>query len=314
MAKREKKAPSKSATAYAASKKNSSSARVRKSTPKQAKQQAKKEVKAHKPLPGSFKLTGQSVLFIKKLWKPLGGIVLVYALLNLIFGSGFIRNANTELNDNHGKFSSAISSYGAILTGGSSSDQTATMQSVLIIIESLVIIWALRHLFSGEKITVKQAYYHAMAPLVPFLLVLFVIILQLLPLTIGSAILAVVLSTVYGSGAVGIIASFIFVALAAWSLYMVTSSVFALYIVTLPNMLPMQALRSARNLVQFKRWQLMRKLLFLPLLIVVVIGIIIVPLIIFAQFFVVPAFFVLAMISVLFVHTYLYSLYKGLLA
>jgi hypothetical protein len=54
--------------------------------------------------------------------------------------------------------------------------------------------------------------------------------------------------------------------------------------------------------------------LFLPLLIVVLMGIIIVPLIIFAQSLVVPTFFVLAMLSVLFAHTYLYSLYKGLLA
>jgi hypothetical protein len=104
------------------------------------------------------------------------------------------------------------------------------------------------------------------------------------------------------------------VLLAAWSIYMLTSSVFAMYIVTLPNMQPLQALRSAKNLVKSKRWQLVRRLLFLPFFIIIVMGIFIVPLIIFAQFLVVPMFFVLAMFSVLFAHTYLYGLYKRLLA
>jgi hypothetical protein len=78
-------------------------------------------------------------------------------------------------------------------------------------------------------------------------------------------------------------------------------------------MQPMQSLRSAKNLVKFRRWQLVRKLLFLPLFIVTFMGVIIVPLIIYAQFLVEPVFFVLAMLSILFTHTYLYRLYKGLL-
>jgi hypothetical protein len=238
---------------------------------------------------------------------------LVYALLDIVFASGLFDGANSALS-NSNKFTSALGSYGSILSSVGNSDQTATMQSVLLIIESLVIIWALRHLFSGEKISVKQAYYHSMAPLIPFLLVLFVIILQLLPLTIGSALLAVILSTLYGNTVVGGLFSILFVLLAAWSIYMLTSSVFAMYIVTLPNMQPLQALRSAKNLVKSKRWQLVRRLLFLPFFIIIVMGIFIVPLIIFAQFLVVPMFFVLAMFSVLFAHTYLYGLYKRLLA
>jgi hypothetical protein len=43
------------------------------------------------------------------------------------------------------------------------------------------------------------------------------------------------------------------------------------------------------------------------------IGIIIVPLLLIANFLTVAAFFALSMLSVLYVHTYLYSLYKELL-
>jgi hypothetical protein len=303
----------KSAPAKVATKKSSAaSTRTRKTTPKQAKQKAKKEVHNRTPLPGSFKLTWESFMFIKKFWKPLGGIVLVYTLLNLIFGSGLIGNASSAIT-NSSKFKDALTSYGALVAGGNSG-QTATMQTILLIVESLVIIWALRHLFSGENIKVKNAYYHSMAPLIPFLLVIFVIVLQLLPFTIGSAVLAIVLSTTYGSSFVGAIFTILFVILAAWSIYMVSSSVFAMYIVTLPNMQPLQSLRSAKNLARYRRWQLIRKVLFVPFFIILFMGVLIVPLILWVNFLVVPVFFLLMMLSVLFFHVYLYGLYKGLLA
>jgi hypothetical protein len=168
-------------------------------------------------------------------------------------------------------------------------------------------------LFSGENIRIKHAYYHSSSSLIPFVIVLFVIILQLLPITLSSAAFAIVLSSIVSNALVQAIFTFIFVAGAFWSLYMVSSSIFALYIVTLPNMEPRSALRSAKNLVHFRRWQVVRKILFLPFFIVLAMGLVIVPLILYAKFLVSPVFFILSMLSILFVHTYLYTLYKGLL-
>src|SRR6266404_9945658 len=62
--------------------------RTRKLTKKQAKGKVKKAVKTRKPLSGSFKLTAQVFGILKRYWKPLGGIVLVYLLLNIVFASG----------------------------------------------------------------------------------------------------------------------------------------------------------------------------------------------------------------------------------
>src|SRR5690606_11105266 len=50
-----------------------------------------------------------------------------------------------------------------------------------------------------------------------------------------------------------------FVACAMLTLYMISSSLFALYIVTLPNMTPMKALKSARQVVLHRRLMIMRK-------------------------------------------------------
>ncbi len=297
--------------------------RTRKLTKKQAKGKAKKAVKSRKPLKGSFRLTSQVFSVLKMNWKPLGGIVLVYLILNIIFASGIsnvssaFSTIKTDLNTNGGSgiwhaaggFASLVGS-----SGSSGSSTGSTLQSVLFIIESLVIIWALRHLMSGHTISVKQAYYKAMTPLIPFLLVILVIIIQLLPVSIGATVVAAIATSVFAGSSLATVLSVVaFILLAIWSLYMVSASIFALYIVTLPDTQPRQALRAARDLVHFRRWTLIRKILFLPLVILIAMAVVIVPLILYVSAVVPAVFYVLAMLSILFAHTYLYNLYRGLL-
>jgi hypothetical protein len=140
------------------------------------------------------------------------------------------------------------------------------------------------------------------------------IIVQLLPVTIGATVFAAIVTSVFpGAAIASVLSAIAFILLAGWSLYMVSSSIFALYIVTLPEMQPRQALRSAKDLVSFRRLTVLRKVLFLPLVIFVVMGLIIVPLILLASGVVPAAFYILSMLAILFVHTYLYNLYRGML-
>jgi hypothetical protein len=312
---KEVKQPSKKSAAAAG--------RVRKLTKKQARGKSKKELKTRKPLPGSFRLTAQVVKTLKQHWKPLGGIVLVYLILNIIFASG-ISNVSSAFDSikinlnasNSSGFWHAAGGFASLVgsSGASGSSAGSALQSALFVLESLVIIWALRHLLSGQAVSVKLAYYRAMMPLVPFLLVIAVIIIQLLPVTIGATVLAAIASSVFaGSSLATVVSAIAFIGLAIWSLYMVSASIFGLYIVTLPDMQPRQALRSARDLVHFRRLLVIRKVLFLPLLILVVMGLLIVPLILYASAVVPAVFFALSMIAILFIHTYLYSLYRGML-
>jgi hypothetical protein len=305
------------------SKSAATAGRTRKLTKKQAKGKVKKQVKARKALPGSFKLTAQVFGALAKYWKPLGGIVLVYLLLNIVFASGISNvssafdsiKINLNASGSYG-LGHAASGFASLVgsAGASGSSTGSALQSVLFVLESLVIIWALRHLLSGQMVSVKQAYYKAMTPLIPFLLVILVIIIQLLPVTIGATVLAAIATSVFaGSSAATVISVIAFVLLAAWSIYMVSASTFALYIVTLPDMQPRQALRSAKELVKFRRLAVIRKVFFLPLLVLVVMGVVIVPLILYASAFVPAVFYVLSMLAILFVHTYLYSLYRGLI-
>ena len=313
MAKEVKKRPPKAAAG----------GRVRRLTKKQHRSKAKKQARQLKPLPGSFRLTWSVLLTIRRYWRMLGGIVTVYLLLNILFASGIgnisanfdVIKEDLKTSGSGGIWRAAGGFTSLVGTSGTSGSATgSTLQSALFVLASLVIIWALRHLMAGQIISVKQAYYKSMAPLIPFLLILVVIIIQLLPVTIGAGILAAVATSVFTDTTLAtIVTSVLFVLLAGWSLYMVSASLFALYIVTLPDMEPRQALRSARELVSFRRLAVIRKIFFMPLFILAVMAVIIVPLILYASAIVPAVFYALSMLSILFIHTYLYSLYRSLL-
>jgi len=305
--------------------KTAATARVRKATRKQARVKAKTEARVRGQIPGSFSLAKQVFHIFKSYWKPLGGIVLVYLILNIVFASGIgnlsnsVSSIKADLNSSSNHAHPVVAGASGFLTlvssaGAGSSSTGSALQMVLIVIESLVIIWALRQLLAGNKIGIRQSYYNAMTPLVPFLIVGFFIVLQLLPAIIGAAAFSTVATSISSaSGLWTVLFGALFVGLAAWTIYMLSASVFAIYIVTLPGMFPRAALKSAANLVRYRRWPILRRVLFLPILLLLIMGVIMIPLILYATFLVVPVFYILSMLVILFIHSYLYSLYRGLL-
>ena len=317
----------KSAKKRVAGKPTPTKVRAKKTTKKQAKTEAKAQIHLLAPLPNVFKLTGQVFSIFRSFWRPLLGIVVVYLVLNIIFASGLsnltsaVDDIKSNLNNTTGAtahpLTKAISGFGTLVgsAGVSGSTSGSILQSVIFVLESLVIIWALRQLLAGKVIAVKEAWYHSMYPLVPFLLIIFVIILELLPITVGAALLTAVLTSAVSSLTLASWLSWLFfMFLAGWSFYMLSSSIFALYIVTLPEMLPRDALRSAKNLVKYRRWAVIGRVIYLPFFVLFAMAIIIVPLILVASFLVAPVFYLLGMLAILFIHSYLYSLYRSLLA
>ena len=294
------------------------SMRLRQGTKAQKRVQAKKTA-AKQTAPTSFSVLDQVFRLFQKHWKVLGGIMLVYLVLNIVFANGLstVINNFSSVKDNLAasrNFSGALDGFGSLLGGSAGGSESASViQSVLVVLASLVIIWALRQLLAGKKFSVKEAYYGSMFPLIPFLLVILVIIIQLLPITLGAGLVALIVSALSSSGLATFIMVLLFLPLFAWSVYMLSSSIFALYIVTLPDMQPRQALRSAKKLVSFRRLKIIRRLLFLPIFILVVMAVVILPLILYVHILVVAVFYLLSILAFLFAHTYLYTLYRGLL-
>lgn len=276
---------------------------------------------------GSFRLFKMSTSLLIKNWRLFGGIVVVYLVLTIVLVKGFgvssgiaeLKSTLQEVFDGKAdQVATSFALFSVLLSNASStaSEVAGAYQSMLLTIVSLVLIWTLRQTQAGKMATVsiRDAFYKGLYPLVPFLLVLLVIGLQLIPLLIASFLYGVV----FGSGlAVTPIEQGLWIlllsGLSLLSLYMVTSSVFALYIVTLPDMRPMQALHSARDLVRHRRWTIMRKVLFLPAILLIIAALIMVPLIIIAATLAEWLFFVLSMLSLAVVHSYMYGLYRELL-
>jgi hypothetical protein len=199
-------------------------------------------------------------------------------------------------------------------TGSSSSAAGSAYQGILLIIISLATIWGLRQVLTGDELRTRDTFYKGLTPLVPFILVLLVVGLQLLPLAFGSLIYsAAVSSSVLVSFTEKALFIIFFLLMAMLSLYMICSSLFALFVVTLPDMTPMRALRSARKLVLHRRFMVMRKVLFLPLALLVMAAIIMLPFLLLLAPIADWIFFALTMMGWVLSITYMYNLYRELL-
>jgi hypothetical protein len=299
--------------------------------PKAGKKLAKKsKTKAAKPsrppIKSASKLLAQAIKILRDNWKLFAGILAVYLVLNMILVGGLsgssnlssIKSSLDQVFTGHlGKVSTGVTLFtvlvGSIGSGGTTAVAGA-YQTILLLLISVILVWALRQVYAKGKISVRDAFYKGTYPIIPFVLVLFVVGIQLLPLVFGAAIYGMLVG---GGIAITLleraVTILVFLALAVTSVYMICSSLFALYIVTLPDMRPMQALRSARQLVQFRRWVILRKLLFLPVVLLAVAAFIMIPVSLYITSIATAVFFILTVVGIAVVHSYMYALYRELL-
>lgn len=280
--------------------------------------------RSHQKITGSFRLFADVTSLLRQHWKLFGSFVLIYIILSVALIG--VRGSNLQIGQLKKEMDASYVGAGQVgfdlalfgmLVGSSTSSSSASgssYQPIVFLIVSLATIWALRQLMAGKKIGIRDAFYKGMFPLVPVSIVIFFIGLQLLPATLGAFLFGVTIS----SGlAVGMLetafwATITFL-LMLISIYLICSSLFAFYIVTLPNMRPLAALRSARNLVRFRRWTIIRKLLFLPFSLLLIGAVLTLPFIWFWPVAAQWVFLLLSMGGLVFAHAYLYSLYRELL-
>ncbi|HSX00510.1 MAG TPA: hypothetical protein VLH38_05740 [Patescibacteria group bacterium] len=282
-------------------------------------------IAAQAPLPSSWSLLRGSCTLLKENWQVLLGIASVYALLNLLLIQTLSSSAKLSAlkrtlaqvpTHGLGHVLDGFSLYSNLLgaSGNSISPVAGAYQFVLATIVSLATIWSLRQIYGGYTIHIRDGFYRGMYPLVPFLLVLLMVVLQLVPFIVGGSIFSIISANgIAINGAEQSMFLVIFFGLGLISLYMLTSSLFALYIVSLPEMTPMAALRTARDLVAHRRWTIMRKLLFLPFALLVLSAILLAPVATFATFIAPWVFTALATMTLVFIHIYMYRLYRSLL-
>ncbi len=285
-----------------------------------------KRTRAHKPrLPGAWRLLRSSLGLIRNNKKLFLGITAVHVILSVVFVRGF--GISRDLVDlkanlleifgegaNQLQVSLALFGQVAGTAGKPATEVAGAYQAFLTLIISLAVIWTARQVLAGHKTTIRDAFYKGLYPIVPFILVLFVIGLQTIPALLGNLMYSIAINGgLLVTPAEKLLALSIFLLLVVLSLYMIISSVFALYISTLPDMTPLRSLRSARGLVVDRRLSVGLRLVALPLMLLVIAMIITLPLIIAAPWFVEPVFFVMTSLGLLVAHLYMYNLYRSLL-
>ncbi|QQS19581.1 hypothetical protein IPL85_04900 [Candidatus Saccharibacteria bacterium] len=281
---------------------------------------------SYTPLPKARMLLSQSLKRLSGAKKAVAGVTAVYGLGVILLVRGFSASQDLQtlqtlldglLQGAGGKLQS-IALQLTFLFGGGGNENTlpnaSLYQTILLIICSLALIWVFRQKQAKQPVSTKRAFYNGMYPLIPFSLVILIIGLQLLPLTIGSYIY----TTLIGNGIVvhqweKLLTLGFFVLSAFWSLRMVTSSIFALYIVTLGDMTPLKAVRSAKLLVKGRRLLIWRKIILLPVVMLIGSTLVVLPFLLFLTPFAVWVFFLLSTAWFALIHSYLYSLYRELL-
>jgi hypothetical protein len=278
-----------------------------------------------KKLPSWWVLLKKSWLLMIANKKQIVFFALVYGFLNLLLVRGFASQIDINgLQDTFGAIvgeesvglASGFTAFGILLASSSqgTGDIAQVYQLFLLVVASLALIWLYRQQQAGNKVTIKMAFYRGMYPLVPFILVLLVIGLQLIPALIGNFLFMTVIN---GGLAVGGLEQtmwlLFFVTTLLLSFYMISSSSIALYVVTLPEMTPMIALRQARELVRYRRFSVLLRIIAIMLIIFALLFVIVLPIIFIAPLLAEWMFFAITVLTIPLVNGYMFSLYRELL-
>ncbi len=223
-------------------------------------------------VPRSLKLLKQTLVFLKRNWKLYLSLSTIYLLLLwVVLGlpnqQGY-SDLKALVDETLGGEQQSWLAFGSLLAGvlggviaGDQSELQQFLNWLVSIVFWLVFIWATRHKMAGNPVGVRMALYNAMTPLIPLLTVLFIVALQLIPGSIGALVLSF---TFTGGGLVNGVEAMLF-SLGAFililvSLYWLIQSLLAAIVVTLPNMYPLQAMSSAKELVSGRRFVILRRL------------------------------------------------------
>lgn len=294
--------------------------------PKYKRFQYTKRIKHPKKVSSGWQIFKKSLIPLRRQWKVFGVLIIIYALLNIVLVHGLANTSSlpelktlfdTTAQSTGSQISSTLALFGVLVgTNGAASEAAGVYQSILLVIMSLAFVWVLRSVGTdaSKKVRIRDAFYKGMYPIVPFLLVTLVIVLQLIPMLIGATLYSIVV----GNGlAVSGLEQFAWVAtffiLTVFSLYMVSTSLIALFVVTLPNMTPVKALKTAGRMTRYRRWTVLRKELVLPIIVLVLLAILLVPFILWLTPAAEWVYIVLNAAILPIVVSYLYTLYKELI-
>jgi len=248
-------------------------------------------------LPGYWSFTGQVHKLLWQNKKLFGLLVFTYAALTAILVGLASQEIYEELSDSLfsagenaitgdlGMVGNAFVLLGSGAVGALNQAPTESQQifaAILGLMAWLTTVWLLRALMAGGKPKLRDGLYNAAAPFLSTLLVSFVVVLQLLPVALAAIGFSAASATGLFDGGVEAMVFWVGAGmLGMLSLYWITSSLIALVVITLPGMYPLQALRTAGDLVVGRRIRILLRIAWMLLLVAVAWVVVVVPVILF---------------------------------
>lgn len=236
-------------------------------------------------LPGNISFTAEVTRTIwkyKNIFLLLAAVYAVlYAFLVGIQSQDTYTTLTTTLKETGGEALSgnwgAIEQAGLLLAtiassgvGGEVTEAQQIFSVLIFLMVWLATVWLLRNLLAGHKVKLRDGLYNSGAPLFAMLCIALFIAIQLIPVAIAMiAYSAAAASGLIDAGGAGAMLFWIGAALlTVLSLYWITSSLFAMIIVTLPGMYPYQAIRTAGDIMLGRRIKLLLRWVWMVLIIV----------------------------------------------
>lgn len=206
---------------------------------------------------------------------------------------------------------------------GSLSESQQIFGAMIIIMTWLASVWLLRNILAGHKLKLRDGLYNSGAPILPTLLVSLILIVQLLPASLALIGYSAASTTgLLNGGVEAMLFWFAAGLLILISLYFITSTIFAMIIVTLPGMYPFRAIKMAGDLVLGRRMRILLRFLWLFILTALAWAAIMIPVILFDGWIkniwpvidwlpIIPVFLLaLSSLTVVWVSSYIYLLYR----
>lgn len=278
-----------------------------------------------KPIPTAGELIADTFRFLWRNKKIFIGLFLVHCIAYYIVvrapvqpDVGNIQKAITDtVKQNNLSINSvqgSVVTLGAVVSSTGSTQQNAAVAVGVLFMISLAYIWALRQLHNNNKINVRDALYQGMTPAIPTAFVAALVVFELLPFAFASFVYTLArTSGVFVTGFEDLAFFTVTMLLGVLTFYWMTSGIIAVYMAALPGVYPVYAMHSAKKLVHFRRTQVFRRIIALPLmlavlyLIMLLLSIKLLP----SKTFIIAEVFQLMMVPI--VHTYLYKLYRSML-
>jgi len=256
---------------------------------------SRRDYKRSLKLPGYWSFTNSVRAMLWRYRRLFGGLAIVYFLIAVAI-SGFgqqeaYSNLSETLNEtgsevftgNFGKVGEAgLLLTTSIATGltPNATEAQGVLAGLAAFFAWLATVWALRATMADRTVRIRDALYSSGAPVLSTILVGFVIVVQLLPVSIATLVYnAAIQSGLIAGGVEQMLAWTVIGGLVVLSLYWLTSTIVALVVVTLPGMYPFQAIKTAGDLVVGRRMRILLRLLWMALVVVVLWLLILIPII-----------------------------------